>query len=210
MHTHTHTHRCRQTLMSPCWAPLKSICMLHIGAGPGGGSVFVPSCVRDGKREFVKNEEGRKWWKDLMCVSAYVRRREETIWSWRWGVGMNRKKRWHRSVWMCAYRRSIGGPCMSEKGLCAIRQPLCEKIAHYLPAHHSRERQTETEEDCVHVTPCWLFSGCRVVKWILDQCLTGWGWVKDKKWLEPEGSFLQYHLPITRRIPDTVTTIASQ
>lgn len=41
-YANTFIHRCRHTLLSLCWASLKSICMLHIGEDLGWGSVFVP------------------------------------------------------------------------------------------------------------------------------------------------------------------------
>lgn len=44
----------------------------------------------------------------------------------------NKNKRWRMCVGVGVYKCSIGGLCMSKKGLCAIRQPLCQGIAHYL------------------------------------------------------------------------------
>ncbi len=84
----------------------------------------------------------------------------------------NKKKGLHGSVGVGVYKCSIGGLCMSEKGQCAIRQPLCQGIAHYLLPNQGYFCVCETEVKRMIVSmcnPCRLLSGDRVVKQKLDQ-----------------------------------------
>lgn len=137
-----------------------------------------------------------------VCVCVFLQR--ENICPSRRGVGMNKtrvnqNKRWRKSAGVGVRKFSTGGPCMSAKDQCAIRQPLCWGIAHYLPPCRSCfcvwGKETERKIVCRCNPPLWLPNGHRVVKWIWDQSLdevgTSWGWVKDRKSVAG-GGYVQY------------------